>query len=102
MRQFLKFTLATFVGLILFCFLGILFLVGMVSSASKEKKVTVESNSVLRIDLNYTIHEKDEDNPFASLGLGNTKIKKGTGLTSIRACIKHAKTDDNIKGIYLD
>jgi len=102
MTQFLKFVLATVVGLFVFCFLGIFFLIGIASSAGKEKKTTVEANSVLRLDLNYTIHEKNEENPFASLGLGSTRPKKGTGLTEIRACIKHAKTDDNIKGIYLE
>ncbi len=102
MRQFLKFTLATVLGLFLFCCIGFGILVGMISSATKEKKVSIESNSILRLDLNYTIHEKDEDNPFASLGLGSTRPKKGTGLTEIRASIKHAKTDDNIKGIYLE
>ena len=73
MRQFLKFTVATILGLFLFCCICIGILVGIASSASKEKKVTVEANSVLRIDLNYTIHEKNEDNPFASLGLGSTR-----------------------------
>ena len=102
MRQFLKFVLATIVGMVLFIIIGIIFLVGLASSATKEKKTTIEANSVLRLDLNYTIHEKNEENPFASLGLGSTKPKKSTGLTEIRECIKKAKTDDNIKGIYLD
>lgn len=102
MIQFLKFVLATLVGLFLFCFLGVLFLIGLASSAGKEKKAVIEANSVLKLDLNYTIHEKNEDNPFASLGLGNSKLKKGTGLTEIRECIRKAKTDDNIKGIFLD
>ncbi len=101
MGQFLKFVLATFVGIVLFVIVWILFLVGVVSSATKEKPVTVESNSVLRMDLNYAIHEKTEDNPFAALGLGNSKLKKAVGLTEIRESIKHAKTDDNIKGILL-
>ena len=102
MIQFLKFVLATITGLVLFCILGVFFLVGLASSAGKEKKAVIEANSVLRLDLNYTIHEKNNDNPFASLGLGNTKMKKGTGLTEIRECIRKAKTDDNIKGIFLD
>ena len=107
MRQFLKFYLASILGvataLLLFCFLGFLFLMGLVAASTHmEKKAVIASNSVLRLDLNYTIHEKNEDNPFAALGLGNGKLKKGTGLTEIRECIRKAKTDDNIKGIYLD
>ncbi len=100
--QFLKFVVATVVGLVLFCVLCIMFLIGVATSAGKKEKAVIEPNSVLRLDLNYTIHEQNEENPFASLGLGNTKLKKGTGLTDIRECIRKAKTDDNIKGIYLD
>ena len=107
MRQFLKFYLASILGIatgiILFLFFGFLFLMGLVAAtAGKEKKAVIEANSVLRLDLNYTIHEMNEENPFAALGLGNGKLKKGTGLTEIRECIRKAKTDDNIKGIYLD
>jgi len=107
MRQFLKFYLASILGIatgiLLFLFFGFLFLMGLVAAtAGKEKKAVIEANSVLRLDLNYTIHEMNEENPFAALGLGNGKLKKGTGLTEIRECIRKAKTDDNIKGIYLD
>src|SRR5579863_2726564 len=103
MKQFLKFVLATLVGLVIFCFLGIFFLIGLVTSASgKQKKAAVEANSVLKIDLNYPIHEKTEENPFAALDLSNPKMKKAIGLTDIRACIAKAKTDDNIKGILLE
>ncbi|MDB5284134.1 MAG: signal peptide peptidase SppA, type [Bacteroidota bacterium] len=102
MRQFFKYVFATIVGLFLFAVLEIIIFMAFISSAGKEKAVVVESNSVLRMNLNYTIHEKADDNPFASLGLGNTKLKKAVGLTDIRESIKRAKTDDNIKGIYLE
>jgi len=102
MRQFLKFYLASILGIATGILL-FLFLMGLVAAtAGKEKKAVIEANSVLRLDLNYTIHEMNEENPFAALGLGNGKLKKGTGLTEIRECIRKAKTDDNIKGIYLD
>jgi len=99
MKQFLKFVLATIVGLFLFSFLGIVFLIGLAASAGKEKETKVEANSVLRMDLTHAIHEKNEDNPFADFGVGPKNV---TGLTEIRNCIKHAKVDDNIKGIYLE
>ena len=105
MKQFLISVAATIVGMTTFTIFLVLFLIAsvsaMVAMAGKEKKVTVESNSVLKLDLNYTIHEKTEENPFAALGLGNSKLKKAVGLTELRDCIKKAKNDDNIKGIYL-
>ncbi len=102
MLQFLKFVLATIIGLFLFCLLFVMFLVGIAHVSEKDKDTVVEANSVLKLDLNYPIHEKSEENPFAAWGIGGKKAKKGIGLTEIRECIRKAKTDDNIKGIYLD
>ncbi|HWB63074.1 MAG TPA: signal peptide peptidase SppA [Chitinophagales bacterium] len=102
MLQFLKFVLATIVGVALFFIISFFIIVGVAASATKDKVADVKPNSVLKLDLNYTIHEKSTDNPFASLGLGNSKLKKSVGLTELGECIKKAKTDDNIKGIYLD
>jgi protease-4 len=102
MKQFLKFTLATIFGLFLFTVLSVLMVVGIASAAGKEKVAKVEPNSVLKLDLNYAIPEKSNDNPFAGIDMFNTTPKKAVGLTEIRASIKKAKEDANIKGIYLE
>lgn len=103
MKQFLKFVLATITGLFLFMLLGIFILAGIAASAGKETKATVAANSVLKLDLNYAIPEQTVDNPFAGMNLFNPKLsEKAVGLTEIRECIAKAKTDDNIKGIYLE
>ncbi len=101
MKQFFKFVFATIVGLFLFSLLGLFFLIGLVASAGSEKPATVEANSVLKLDLNYDVPEKTVENPLAALSIGNTEPKKAIGLYEIRECIHKAKTDDNIKGIYL-
>lgn len=103
MKQFLKFVLATIVGLALFMVLGIFILIGMAASAGKETKATVAANSILKLDLNYQIPEQSSDNPFAGVSVFNPKLsKKAIGLTEIKECIAKAKTDDNIKGIYIE
>src|ERR1043165_4153012 len=103
MRQFFKFVLATIVGLTLFVFIWFLFFLGIAISAGKKEKVTVAANSILKLDLNYKIPEKSDDNPFAGMSIFNLKpSKKAVGLTEIRESIAKAKTDDNIKGIYLE
>lgn len=103
MRQFFKFVFATIVGLALFSFLGIMLLVGIAASAGKETKAVIPANSVLKLDLNYKIPEKSNDNPFAGMSVFNLKPgKKAVGLTEIKESIAKAKTDDNIKGIYLE
>ncbi|MCX6199776.1 MAG: signal peptide peptidase SppA [Bacteroidetes bacterium] len=101
MKQFFKFTFATVFGIFLFIVISVLILIGIAASAGGDKKATVEANSVLKLDLNYKIPEITNDNPFAGLSIGNLKPSKAVGLTEIRECIKKAKTDDNIKGIYL-
>jgi protease IV len=104
MKQFLKFVLATIVGLGIFSGLIFIFFAALFSAAlaSKDSKVTVESNSVLKLDLNYEIHEKNKDKSFADLDFTSPKLRKEIGLTEILESIKKAKTDNNIKGIYLE
>ncbi len=103
MRQFFKFVFATITGLFLFMLLGIFIIIGIAAAAGKDKKATVAANSILKLDLNYDIPEKSNDNPFAGMNVFNLKPqKKAIGLTEIRECIAKAKKDDNIKGIYLE
>ncbi|WP_461452930.1 signal peptide peptidase SppA [Mucilaginibacter sp.] len=102
MKQFFKFVLATIVGLI-FTFLIIVFICFLiVVGASSDKGVHVDSNSVLHISFNGTIPERTPNNPLADIPFLGLDDNKSVGLNDILADIKKAKTDDNIKGIYLD
>jgi protease-4 len=80
MWKFIKYVLATVVGLFLFMFIGLFILIGIAASAGKEKAVTVKPNSVLKLDLNYDIPEKTNSNPFSSFDYGSFKPKKATGF----------------------
>ena len=102
MKQFFKFTFATVLGLFLFFIISFLILLGIAGAASSEKEAKVEANSILKLDLNYAIPEKTSENPFAGFSAGDFKPKKAIGLTEIKESIAKAKTDDNIKGIYLE
>lgn len=104
MRQFFKFVFATLVGLILFWVVGFFLLAAIVAgvSSSSEKKATIESNSVLKLDLNYAVPEQTVNNPFAAFDFQTFKPKKATGLTEICDALKKAATDKNIKGIYIE
>ena len=98
MRQFLKFLLATLVGLALFSFLGFLVLAGIVGAAKSagDHKETA-SNSVLELKLNEPLTERGSDNRFG-FGGNNSSI----GLVSLKEAIRRAKKDDDIKGILLN
>ena len=102
MKQFFKFTFATILGMFLFFIISFLILLGIAGAASSEKEAKVEANSILKLDLNYAIPEKTSENPFAGFSAGDFKPKKAIGLTEIKESIAKAKTDDNIKGIYLE
>lgn len=106
MKDFFKFVFASMIGFILSFFVVFLLLIAlitaMVSSAGNDGKVTIASNSVLHVSLDYPIKERTDKNPFADLSLLGLESKKTLGLNEILANIEEAKSDDRIKGIYLD
>lgn len=100
MLRFIKYVFATIVGLFLFCIIGIFVLIG-IASGSKDKTPLVESNSVLKLDVNYHIPEQSVNNPFAAFDITTMKGRKALGLYDICEAIKAAAKDDKIKGIYI-
>ena len=99
MRQFLKYVLATIVGLLAFSFLGFLILAGIIGAAkSAGEHKEVASNSVLELKLNEALTERGHEARFGGLGGGNSS----TGLVSLKEAIRRAKTDNDIKGILLN
>ena len=101
MLQFLKYTLATIVGLFLFFFVMVLILIGIAAAAGSDNKVSVEKNSVLELKLDKNINERGTENPFEELDIP-LGINEEYGLDEIKASIRHARTDANIKGIFLN
>ena len=61
-----------------------------------------KENTVLRIDLNGDIKERGVNNPFGDLDLGPFMPKGTVGLNDIIESLKNAKSDSDIKGIYLE
>ncbi|HEY8783799.1 MAG TPA: signal peptide peptidase SppA [Mucilaginibacter sp.] len=105
MKQFFKFVLASMVGFLLTSIIifAVVFLVivGLIVAGS-EKTVEVEPNSVLRIALNYPVTERTPSSPLPILNYLGIDGDKSLGLNDILANIKKAKTDPNIKGIFLE
>ncbi|GIV33306.1 MAG: signal peptide peptidase SppA [Chitinophagales bacterium] len=105
MRQFLKFFFASMFGTI-FALLIVFFLIlGMLAAASAgftqaQERVKAKPNSVLHLKLNYPIPERTPKNPLTQLSFSFDPPR--LGLNDILKNIRDAKTDDNIKGIYLE
>ncbi len=102
MKQFFKFVFASFLGFLLTIVIIILILVAYIASSGNNKSTEVDSDSVLHIQFTKEIPERTPSNPFSGLGFLGLDEDRDIGLNDILANIKKAKTDDNIKGIFLD
>jgi protease-4 len=104
--KFLGNVLAVIVGLFVFGIVAMLIffgVIGMIASSS-EKEVTLEENSILHLDLNgRTLVERtsEEDLVFGSF-LDPFGGENTAGLVNLKKAIGEAKTNENVKGIYLN
>ena len=100
MKQFLKFTLAAAAGLMLGVF-SIIIIFSIVASSGDSKEVQLDEPHVLRLELNGAIQDRVEEMPFDLSEITGQDVNI-LGLNDILANIKKAKTDENIKGIYIE
>lgn len=87
-------------GIVTLCFAAMMFfgVLGAFVLAS-ESPVVITDHSVLYIDLDASVQERSEDNPFVEL-LGSD-YAEAQGLEDILIAIREAKTNPKIEGIYL-
>lgn len=102
MKEFIKYTMATVVGLLLVSIImGILTIVSMAGMmASEEMSSPIEKKSVLRITLKGSMIERaGEENPFAKLGGDATQQ---IALDQALQALEKAARNDKIEGIYME
>ena len=101
MKDFLKYTLATIVGLlacvIVISVISVVSIVGIAASA--ETATVINENSLFKLDLKGTVTERLVENPFASL---MSEEQTALGLDDILTSIQKAADNTYIKGIYLE
>ncbi len=101
MKDFLKYTLATVVGMLvvglIFTIITVISLVGMTSSTGST---SVPDDALLVIKLEGQLQERSEENPLAQL-FGNSALAS-QGLDDMLRAIRNAKENDKVKGIYLE
>ena len=106
--KFSKLLLAAFLGTLIALLINFFVKIGVVSamisglSSDTESATTVKPNSVLYMKLNYEIPDRTTDNPFSGIDFQTMESVESTGLNEILRNIEHAKTDQNIEGIYLE
>ena len=101
MKDFLKYTLASIVGLmactIIITIISIVSIVGI--AASSDTTTTVSENSLFKLELKGEVTERLVDNPFASL---MSEEQTALGLNDVLSSIQKAAENEHIKGIYLE
>lgn len=106
MKEFFKYVLATIVGIVLSTVLIVIFffiiIVAAVSTLDDSKKADVASNSVLYLNLDQTIKERTPNSKFENLPIIGSGGNKSIGFYDLILALKRAKTDDNIKCIYIN
>lgn len=101
MKDFLKYTLATVVGLLVGGF--ILTILGLVTLAGLSMSMTtvpsLNDNAVLRISLNGEMTDRATDNTLQSL-LGSEY--SNIGLQQVLDAVAYAEASSRVKGIHLE
>ena len=102
MKSFFKNIISTILAIISSIFIMILLFFGIISILNSEKEQIVKPNSILTIDLaNTSIVERTVINPFQEINPLSGEMEKTIELKQVLDNIEKAKTDDNIKGIYI-
>lgn len=108
MKNFLKMFFACLlaIGFSFFFFFIIFTMLASLGSKS-DKKAGIKANSVLNLTLKGEITDRTYDNPFRNLSpmsavTGAISSEPTIGLYDLKNLLKFAKTDKDIKGIYLN
>lgn len=101
MKQFLKFTFASALGLILGC-ITLIAIIGIIASSGESEKLTLDKAHILKLELSGTIQDRVAENPFDIYGELMGSSESAMGLNDILSNISKAKNDPNIVGIYLE
>ena len=106
--KFSKVLLAAFLGTLIALVVNFFIKVGVVTSMISSLSTETETiskpkpNSVLYMKLDYDIPDRTTDNPFNGINFSTMEAKDNTGMNDILRNIEQAKTDPNIKGIYME
>lgn len=108
MKQFFKMMFASMLAMLVTFFIAMIIFIAVIgtlissATSSTEKKVDVKENSVLHLKFDYEIKDRTSNNPFENIDFSTFEAQENLGLDLILTNIEKAKTDDRIKGIYLD
>lgn len=100
MKSFLKMLLATIIGGALLMFIIFIVFASLISVSTP--KLEVKENTILKIDLNTSIVDRAQKNPFSSFDPLSGEPESALGLNAALGALNAAKNDAKIIGVYLD
>ena len=98
MRSFFKMFFASLLSIIVFALIVLFILMAVVGNLVAKEKPEVTEKSVLVLDLGKHFFERKQANPISSFSAEGDN----PGLFDVIRLINHAKSDNNISGIYLE
>ena len=109
MKQFFGAFFGSILGIIIATVLAILIIVGVIKNTvdstfrqNKEDASESRNHAILRLVVDGTINERQRENPFKDFGnLAPFGEDDGIGLNELIRKIEYAKTDKQVKGLYL-
>jgi len=104
MKFFWKAFFASLLAILVATFLFVFLMAGLVSSLASmsEQTISVKDHSLLILKLDNRIVERKSNNPFEDIEFPGMEKSSTTGLNQIFHVIHQAKSDDKIRGIYLE
>lgn len=99
MKSFFKIFFASLLSLIVFSLIVFFLFVGWLAGLASKEKPTVETKSVLVLDLSRDFKEQQVESPLS--GFSSNDEMDVPGLYDVVRLIKKAKDDKNIAGIHI-
>ncbi len=102
MKSFFKNILATIISIVISVVLLLALFISLIVVKSPKEEVSIKENSILNINLStISVVERTEENPFKDLNFSGEN-QQSIELKQVLDNIEKAKTDANIKAIYIN
>ena len=101
-KIFLATLLAMVVGTVLSWVLCLVIFAGMAGSMGQVTKAVITPQTIVKIDLAENISEAPTKNPMAGFDYTSMTMPKNTHLLKVLQSIEAAKSDNRVKGLYLN
>ena len=96
-KMFFAALAAVMVGFFVTSIISVMMIGSIAGSMSSSPSFMLKDNSVLMIDLNGSLDDREIDNPFTKMMTGESSF----AVSDVIESIKKAKENDRIKGIYM-